>query len=88
MYYIYVLQSLKDGEFYTGFTKNLERRIKEHNNKKEFSTKCRVPFELVYYEACIVKEDAISREKYLKSGRGKKYIRDRIKCCLKQKACP
>ncbi|MBU0759421.1 MAG: GIY-YIG nuclease family protein [Candidatus Omnitrophica bacterium] len=94
MYYAYVLQSLKDGEFYTGFTNNLERRIAEHNSKGQFSTKCRVPFRLVYYEGCLSKEDAIAREEYLKSGRGKKYIRNRIKNCLSESmpqvsgACP
>ncbi len=78
MYYIYVLQSLKDKGFYTGFTDNLERRVKEHNNKEEPSTKSRAPFELVYYEGCIEKDDAIAREKYLKTGKGKRYLKYRI----------
>lgn len=79
MYYVYVLQSLKDKEFYTGFTENLKRRIEEHNNKEEPSTKPRAPFILIYYEGCLSKKDAIAREKYLKTGMGKKYIRNRIK---------
>ena len=79
MYYVYVLQSLKDNEFYTGFTDNLERRIKEHNNKEEPSTKLRAPFRLIYYEGCFSKKDAIAREKYLKTGMGKKYIKNRVK---------
>ncbi len=78
MYYVYVLQSIKDKLFYTGFTCNLQRRIEEHNNGSEFFTKSRIPFELVYYEWCLSKDDAIAREKYLKSGMGKKYIRNRI----------
>ena len=84
MCYTYVLHSLKDGEFYTGFTNNLERRIAEHNSKGQFSTKCRIPFRLVYYEGCLSKGDAIAREEYLKSGRGKRYIRDRIKNYLSE----
>lgn len=79
MYYVYAIQSLKDNKFYTGFTDNLERRIKEHNNKEEPSTKSRAPFRLVYFEGCISKKDALAREKQLKSGRGKKYLRDRLR---------
>lgn len=79
MYYVYVLESLKDGEFYTGFTDNIERRIKKHNNREEPSTRHRVPFKLIYYEWCIDKKDAIAREKQLKTGRGKKYLKDRLR---------
>jgi len=78
MYYVYVLQSLKDGQFYTGFTDNLDRRIGEHNRGEEPSTKPRVPFKLVYYEACLTKQDAIAREKYLKTGKGKRYLKYRL----------
>ena len=79
MYYVYALKSLKDDKFYTGFTDNLERRIGEHNRGEEPSTKPRVPFELIYFEGCLNKKDAIAREKQLKTGRGKKYLRDRLR---------
>ena len=79
MYYVYVLQSKKDNLFYTGFTTDIERRVCEHNTDQQISTKQRGPFELVYYEYCLVKEDAIAREKYLKSGMGKKYLKNRLK---------
>jgi putative endonuclease len=82
MYYVYVLKSLKDGKFYTRFTNDLVRRINQHNNKEEKSTQHRVPFKLVYYEGCLSKRDAIAREKQLKSGKGKKYLRIRIKYYL------
>jgi len=85
MHYVYILQSLKDRKFYTGYTSDLKRRVEEHNAKTEFSTKSRAPFGLVYYEACIEKDDALARERYLKSGRGKKYFKNRIKCFLKNK---
>ena len=92
MYYVYVLQSQKDSKFYTGFTSNLERRIEEHNNKTEFSTKCRAPFSLIYFEGCIIKEDALARERFLKSGKGKKYLKNRTKFHLESLerggACP
>lgn len=51
----------------------------DHNAGKVISTKNRGPFELIYYEACLNSQDAFLREKYLKSGMGKRYIRNRIK---------
>ena len=79
MYYVYVLKSEKDGLFYTGFSVDLNRRLSEHNTGTQISTKNRGPFQLIYYEWCLNKEDAIAREKYLKSGMGKKYINNRLK---------
>jgi putative endonuclease len=76
-YYIYVLLSKKDNRFYTGFTDNIRRRITEHNSGKVESTKNRRPFDLVYFEGCRNKNDALHREKYLKSTYGKRYIRNR-----------
>ncbi len=67
MFYTYVLQSAKDKNFYTGFTKNLKLRFEQHNKGIVESTKDRRPFKLIYYEACLHKNDAIRREKYLKS---------------------
>jgi putative endonuclease len=78
MYFVYVLRSKKDGEFYTGFTTDLERRIEEHNKGLQFSTKHRLPLELVYYECSFDKIDALNREKYLKSGIGKRFIKGRL----------
>ena len=71
MYYTYVIQSEKDGRFYTGFTKDLRHRLNEHNSGKVTSTKNRGPFSLVYYEACLNEQDATAREKYLKDRHGK-----------------
>jgi putative endonuclease len=79
MFYVYVIQSQKDNKLYTGFTNNLRKRFKQHNNNEAFSTKGRGPFELIYYEACINEQDAKSREKYLKSGWGKRYLKTRLK---------
>lgn len=79
MYYTYVLKSQKGGKLYTGYTRNLRKRVSEHNNKKVFSTKGRGPFRLIYYEACINEDDAKDREVYLKSGMGKRFIKNRLK---------
>jgi putative endonuclease len=78
-YYVYVLLSKKDGLLYTGYTNNLKRRLNDHNKGKVVSTQQRLPFELIYFEACKNQSDALAREKYLKSGMGKKYLRNRLK---------
>jgi len=79
MWYVYVLQSEKDRKFYTGVTSDLRRRFLEHQQGKVFSTKNRRPLKLIYYEACINREDAERREKYLKTAWGKRYIKNRLR---------
>ena len=59
--YTYALKSRKDGNFYVGVTSDINRRVKEHNKGLVFSTKSRLPVELVYFEACLNKNDAYSR---------------------------
>jgi putative endonuclease len=78
-YFTYVLLSKLDGKFYTGYTSDLEKRLLEHNSGKVYSTKRRIPFEIVYFEFCLNINDALHREKYLKTTYGKRYIRNRIK---------
>ena len=78
-YYVYILQSKQDNNWYTGYTDNLKRRINEHNQGNNFSTKHRKPFKLIYYEACLDLYDAKNREKFLKTGMGKRYIKNRLK---------
>ena len=57
MFYTYILQSNKDKQFYTGYTDDLQKRVKEHGDWKDASTKNRLPPKLVYYEACINQQD-------------------------------
>jgi putative endonuclease len=83
MYYVYLLLSEKDGHFYTGSTSDLKRRLNEHNSGKVKSTAFRKPLKLIYYEGCLNEDDARGREKYLKSGMGKKYLKNRLKRYLK-----
>ncbi|MEI9477282.1 MAG: GIY-YIG nuclease family protein [Deltaproteobacteria bacterium] len=82
MYYTYVLQSMKDRKFYTGFTKNLKLRFERHTKGLVESTKERRPFRLIYYEACLSQDDAIRREKYFKTYHGKMFIKKRLKSYL------
>lgn len=78
MYYTYVLKSKKDEELYVGFCEDLKRRFQEHNKGLVEATKNRRPLELVYYESCKNKHDAIKREKGLKTGFGRAYLKRRI----------
>ena len=77
-FYTYVLLSEQDGTFYTGTTNNLEKRLEEHNNGKVYSTKFKRPYKLIYAECCLNKNDAFRRERYLKTGIGKRYLRNRL----------
>lgn len=77
-YYTYVLVSEKDDKFYIGWTVNLKERLKKHNDGDVKSTSDRKPLKLVYFEACLTKEKTIYREKQLKTGFGRKYIKHRI----------
>ena len=79
MYSVYVLLSKKDNNFYIGFTNNLKTRLENHQKGKVNSTMSRRPLKLIYYEACLHRFDALKREKYLKSGPGRKYLKNRLK---------
>ncbi len=70
-WYVYVLRSEKSGYWYTGSTKDLRKRFRQHNENKSTYTNQRGPWELIYYEWCKDEEDARSRELYLKSGMGR-----------------
>jgi len=82
MHYVYVLLSLKDNRFYTGYTEDMKQRMEEHRLGKVSSTRNRRPLEVVYYEACLDQADALHRERYLKTTWGKRYLRSRLKSYL------
>ena len=79
-----MFQSERDGNFYVGYTANLKIRLQMHNDGKVKSTENRRPLKLIYYEACLNQQDALHREKYLKSSYGKRYIKNRIKGFLNE----
>ena len=66
MFYVYIIKSKKDSNFYIGSTNDLRRRMKEHNTGVVLSTKSRKPFGLIYYEAYKSEKDARKRETNLK----------------------
>lgn len=78
MHYIYILKSTKDGKYYTGFSSDLKKRLKEHNSGNVQSTRNRRPLELIYYEAYQEKTQALKREKFLKTTKGKLQLRKQL----------
>lgn len=79
MFYVYILRSIESNRLYTGFTSDLRKRLSEHQKDQSPYTKKRGPYELIYYEACMDVNDALAREKYLKTGMGKRYLKNRVK---------
>jgi putative endonuclease len=77
MFYTYVLEDEK-GQIYFGFTKDLRKRLQEHNQGATFSTKGR-KWHCIYYEACLNEEDARRRELYLKTTQGGRLLKRRLK---------
>jgi len=75
MFYVYVLQSLKDKRTYVGFCEDIKSRLKEHNFGKVKATKHRCPFRIIYYEILDTERGAKKREKYWKSGAGRRKLK-------------
>jgi putative endonuclease len=81
-FYVYVLQSQKDGKFYTGYSADLKGRFEAHSKGKVPATQKRGLLKLVYYESCLDRKDAMYRERYLKTHHGKMFLRNRLKSYL------
>ena len=79
MYYTYILLSLKDWKFYIGYSSDLKQRIKDHFCGKNKSTSPRRPFKLIYYEAHLSKKDAMRRERYFKTDKGKSSLKQMLR---------
>ena len=83
-YYVYVLQSINNPKkLYIGSTSDLKKRVAKHNRGTNFSTSPYAPWRLIFYEAYLFKEDAIRREKYLKTNKGSKVLNQMLKQYLK-----
>ena len=83
MYYVYLLL-LSNNNLYTGFTTDLKERISNHQHGSVESTRNYQPLKLIRYEAYLLKEDAVRREKFLKSSDGKLFLRRQLSSFLKQ----
>jgi putative endonuclease len=71
MHSVYVLRSRSCGRLYIGSTSNLERRIQQHNENLATATKNRGPWRLIYQESYPSRGEAMRREKYFKTGKGR-----------------
>lgn len=80
--YVYILYSLKDRGLYIGFTNNLKNRLVLHAKGQVIATKSRLPVKLIHYEYFINRDDAEAREKFLKSGYGRRQLKEILKRTL------
>ena len=79
MFYVYVLENQLTKRWYTGSTNDLRKRFNQHTANKVYSTKNKGEYKLIYYESSLNEKDTRSREVYLKSGMGKRYLTNRLK---------
>ncbi|MBT3835161.1 GIY-YIG nuclease family protein [Candidatus Peribacteria bacterium] len=85
MFHVYLIESESSGKWYIGYTNDLKRRLREHNNHKNISTANESKWKLIYCETYVDKMDAIGREKFLKSGSGRKFLKNQIRNFLAKK---
>jgi len=78
MYYVYLLECIKDKGWYIGYTSDLKKRFSQHNSGNGARTTRNKTWNLIYYEAYRNKSDAEGRERYLKSGSGRKFIKRQL----------
>jgi len=78
-FYVYVLESLKTGDHYIGYTRDLRKRLEKHNRGNSRSSRPYRPWKLIYYEACLNKDDAKRREGYFKTSEGRRLLKRRLK---------
>ena len=87
---VYVLVSLADGKFYIGYSADLPRRMSEHEGGRSRSTASRRPFRLVYSECFLSANDALRREGYFKTAKGKRtlrlMLRESLACAIPTKS--
>ena len=76
MYFVYLIYSPIHDRFYCGHTENIDDRLKMHHSGKVSSTKAFKPWIVVYSENFEAREDAIARERYFKSGAGRRYLKE------------
>ena len=78
MYYVYVIESEKTDRKYIGYSTDLRSRLRKHNAHGNTSTAHDGPWRIIYYEAYINQDDALGREKFLKSGSGWRFLKKQL----------
>src|SRR5438552_7472641 len=79
VFYVYILRSESDSGFYIGYSSNLRVRLWQHQDGRSRATSYRGPWRLIYYEAYLHQADALGREKYLKSGGGRRFLKAQLR---------
>lgn len=82
-YCVYVLFSEIDHQIYVGYTKDINKRFKEHMEGRVISTKFRRPLKIIFLEYYFLKEDAKYRELYFKTSKGKRMLKLMLSNTLK-----
>jgi putative endonuclease len=81
-YYVYVIESISTGRRYVGHTNDLSRRISEHNSREhnpaKYTTKQKGPWKLIYSDVFTTRSEAMKRERWLKSGRGRDWLKSKL----------
>jgi putative endonuclease len=78
MFTVYAIKSEVKNYIYVGLTKDIDDRIRRHNSGYERTTRSYKPFKLIYTETYSERIKAREREKYLKSGVGKEFLKKLI----------
>ena len=77
VHYVYILKC-GDGKYYHGYTKDLKKRLRQHQSGESHPTSYRLPVELVYFETYPSKTEAMQRERRLKNGRTRKETKEKL----------
>jgi len=75
VYYVYAIKSLKRNYIYVGLTQDFRVRVNQHNNGRSKTTRSYRPFEIILIEEYKSRQEARIREKHLKSGEGKEFLK-------------
>ena len=78
MFYVYVLRSERNSRFYVGSTKDVKKRLIEHNTGKSQATRYIKPLKLIYSEQYSTRSDAVKRERFLKMGQGRAWLKEKL----------
>jgi len=78
MFYVYVLRSKRNGRFYVGSTKDVKKRLVEHNSGKSKAIRYNRPLELIYTEQYSTRSDVVKRERFLKMGQGRVWLKEKL----------
>jgi putative endonuclease len=84
MFYVYVLRSKADSGLYIGYSSDLRKRLVQHKRGASVATSHRGPWKRIYYEGYLEQADALGRERYLKSGAGRRFLRTQLRHYLKK----